>query len=303
MPELPEVEVLVRNLAPKLRGRRIANVEIRRPRLLRPDSVAETRQALIGATIRKLVRRGKFLIFTVTRHDLRVPFTVLGHLGMTGRMFVQSGKVALAKHWVIALSFEDGGRFVFEDVRGFGRWTLDVSPLSRLGPEPIGNAVGEKAFARALRRSKQAIKIKLLDQSVIAGVGNIYASEALFDARISPRHPAHRLTGDEAKRLWRSVGKVLSRAIRLGSSLELDWEGAGRDSGLFYYGRSPDAVTVSRERFKVYEREGEPCERCGAMIRRIVQSARSTYYCPRCQRRRRLRWVGKTPVDGRRGDL
>jgi len=284
MPELPEVEVLVRELAPLLRGQTILGVDIRRTRQLRPTSPSEMERALTGATIQRLTRRAKYLVFTLSNRRGDPQFTLLGHLGMTGRMYVQDRKEQFSKHTVIALNLGSAD-FVFEDMRGFGRWTLDTAPLERLGPEPLRDISGSKRFAGALRRSRQAIKIKLLDQSVIAGVGNIYASEALFDAGISPRKPANKLTSVEVMHLWQSVQKVLRRAIRFGRRVELDLVGRSKHDGLFYYGQVPGAREGVGEWFEVYDREDQPCSRCSALIRCVVQASRSTYYCPHCQPR------------------
>jgi formamidopyrimidine-DNA glycosylase len=135
-----------------------------------------------------------------------------------------------------------------------------------------------------LKRSSQAIKVKLLDQTLIAGVGNIYASEALFRARISPRLPAKRLTKVQIKLLRRAIRSVLTEAVRLGSTLPLAFDGDGARNGLFYFGQSATSSKYYEERLRVYDRVGKPCPRCGASIRRIVQAARSSFFCPRCQR-------------------
>jgi formamidopyrimidine-DNA glycosylase len=174
--------------------------------------------------------------------------------------------------------------FVFEDTRYFGRFTLDKSPVEKLGPEPLGAEFTVPKLAQALKRSGQPIKIKLLDQSVVAGVGNIYASEALFRAGISPKLAACKLTGRQVERLRQAVREVLAEAIDGGSTVPLNYAGAGRRDGLFYFGRDPGTEDYYEERLRVYDRAGRPCPHCGTGIRRIVQAARSTYYCPRCQR-------------------
>ena len=138
--------------------------------------------------------------------------------------------------------------------------------------------------ARALRRSRQAIKVRLLDQTLLAGLGNIYASEALFRARIAPALPARRLTAAQVQRLWRAIRHVLRQAIACGSTVPLNYAGAGLRDGLFYFGRAPGTPDFYQERLRVYDRAGQPCPRCGASIRQRVQAARSTFYCPRCQR-------------------
>lgn len=284
MPELPEVEVLVRHLAPLLAGRTIRAVEVRRDRVLVPTSARELERALLGARFLSLTRRGKFLDFQLRPRGGRVPFGLLGHLGMTGRMFLQCPSQPFPKHAAVVLHL---GRavFVFEDPRQFGRLTLDTRALARLGPEPFAKDFSSAYFASALKRSRQAIKVRLLDQSLVAGVGNIYASEALFRAGIAPRRAARRLTAAQVTGLRRTVIRVLKEAIQCGSTLPLDFAGAGRRDGHFYYGRAEGTPDFYSERLMVYDRAGQPCRKCGTPIRRCVQAARSTFFCPRCQSR------------------
>ena len=142
-----------------------------------------------------------------------------------------------------------------------------------------------ETFGQALKRSAQPIKVKLLDQSLVAGVGNIYASEALFRAGISPKRPARRLTRAEMQRLWRAIRDVLTQAIQCGSTVPLSFSGTGKSDGLFYFGRAPGRMDYYEERLQVYDRAGRACPECGTMIKRLVQAARSTFYCPCCQPR------------------
>ncbi len=283
MPELPEVEVLVRHLAPLLENKTIRAVQVRRPRVIAPSSPPQISRALRGAKFTSLQRRGKYLIFTLRLPPPRQPFRLVGHLGMTGRMYLLPARQPLPKHAAVILAL-GATKFVYEDPRAFGRLTLDTRPLARLGPEPLESATPPPTFFAGLRRSAQPIKVKLLDQSLIAGVGNIYASETLFRARLSPRVAASRLTVAQAQRLWQAVREVLREAITHGSTLPLDWAGAGPRNGLFYYGRAEDAPDYYEERLRVYDRAARPCPNCGVPIRRCVQAARSTFYCPRCQR-------------------
>ena len=284
MPELPEVEVLVRHLAPLLENKTIRAVDVRRARVIAPTSERRLRQALTGAKFLSLVRRGKFLLFQLRARGRRDPLPLLGHLGMTGRMYLQPAGQPLPKH--AAVVFRLGKQnFIFEDTRYFGRLTLDTRSLARLGPEPFAAEFSTDYLATALKRSRQAVKVKLLDQSLVAGVGNIYASEALHRARISPRRPASKLTRPQVDKLREAIIAVLGEAIKCGSTLPLAFGGAGRRDGLFYYGRAAGAPDFYAERLRVYDRAGEPCAQCGTAIRRFVQAARSTYHCPRCQAR------------------
>jgi formamidopyrimidine-DNA glycosylase len=173
--------------------------------------------------------------------------------------------------------------FVYEDTRYFGRLTLDLSSVERLGPEPLDENFTSEIFARELKRSRQPVKVKLLDQSLVAGVGNIYASEALFRAGISPRRAANRLTPGQVKKLRRAVRTVLAEAIACGSTIPLNFS-AGRSDGLFYFGSTAGRKDFTTERLQVYDRAGKPCLHCGTPVKRIVQAARSTFFCPRCQK-------------------
>ena len=281
MPELPEVEVLVRHLRPRLRGRTIRGMTVRRAKVLRPTSPRKFRQSLTGAKFTGLARRGKYLLFQLRPRTGGEPVMLLGHLGMTGRIFLARKTRRLPKHTAVVLGL-DGENLIYEDTRYFGRLTLDTSAANRLGPEPLDNDFDRAAFTRALKRSRQAVKIKLLDQSLVAGIGNIYASEALFRARLSPRLPACRLTVGQTARLWRAIRRVLREAVAGGSTVPLNF-GGDRSDGLFYFGRAPGAPDYYAERLRVYDRAGRPCPHCGSPIRRIRQGGRSTFYCPRCQ--------------------
>jgi formamidopyrimidine-DNA glycosylase len=281
MPELPEVEILVRHLAPLLRSRKIHEVQVRRAKVLAPTKPELFKRMLQGAAFERVTRRGKYLLFTL-RSSAGKPFTLVGHLGMTGRMYLLPSKALPPKHAAVILNL---GRhdFIFEDTRYFGRFTLDTRSLASLGPEPLDDRFTPKILEVALRRSAQPIKNKLLDQSVVAGVGNIYASEALFRARVSPRIAARRLTRSQLHRLWQAIRETLIEAIDCGSTVPLDYPGAGKRDGFFYYGRPAQEPDFYEERLRVYDRAGRPCPNCGSHIRRLVQAGRSTYYCPKCQ--------------------
>jgi formamidopyrimidine-DNA glycosylase len=282
VPELPEVEVLVRYLRPLLRNQVIHQVHVRRPRVLRPNSVPLFSRRLKGACFDNLSRRGKFLLFTLSARGQNETIGLIGHLGMTGRMYLLPKSAALPKHTAVWMDLKDK-MFVFEDTRYFGRLTLETEMIDGLGPEPLSQDWTADSFADALRNSRQPIKIKLLDQRVVAGVGNIYASEALFRSGISPKVSARRLGKEQVLRLWQSVREVLSEAIERGSSQELNYaSGSERLDDFFYFGRVIGETDRS-EHFFVYGRLGQPCFNCGHRIRRLIQVARSSYYCPRCQ--------------------
>ena len=278
MPEMPEVEILARHLRPLLRGKTIRNVNVRRGRATRPTPPRIFVKTLVGAKFKNLSRRGKYLLFQFQTKGSAKTLTVLGHLGMSGRMFLALKKEKLPSH--AAVVFDLGDRnFIYEDWRYFGRMTLDLSPMDKLGPEP--SDVSPETFADSLKKSRQSIKVKLLDQELIAGIGNIYASEALFRARISPKLPANRLAPAQSKKLLHAIRDVLNDAVKFGSTVPLKTM-SGKSDALFYF--SDDGEGFYEKRLRVYDREGKPCLNCGTKIQRITQAARSTYFCPRCQR-------------------
>jgi formamidopyrimidine-DNA glycosylase len=281
MPELPEVEVLAQHLRPLLCGKTIRAVDVRRAKILKPTSLCQFEKVLTGAKFTGLSRRGKYLLFGLRSKTSGKSITLLGHLGMTGKMFLARKNEPLPKHAAVVF---DLGRenFIYEDTRYFGRMTLDLSAIKKLGPEPLAENFSPKIFAKSLKRSRRAIKVKLLDQSLVAGVGNIYASEALFRAKISPKLAAKKLTFAQIKKLRRAIREVLVEAIAGGSTVQLNFTG-GKSDGLFYFGRAAEAPDYYEERLRVYDRAGKPCQNCRRPIKRIVQAARSTFYCPHCQ--------------------
>ena len=280
---MPEVEILVRHLGPLLHAKTVRRARVLRAKVLAPTSLSKFVRTLRGARFCGVRRRGKYLVFTLKRGKSAVPLTLVGHLGMTGRMYMLPADAPLPKHAAVVLDL-GGQEFVFEDTRYFGRLTLDQAALARLGPEPLSGDFTSRSLARDLKRSRQPIKLKLLDQGLVAGIGNIYASEALFRAGISPFKRARRLSAGQVTRLWRAIREVLRNAVAGGSTVPLDYSGAAARDRLFYFGRGPGTPDYYEERLRVYDREGLPCGKCGTAIRRSVQGARSTFYCPRCQR-------------------
>lgn len=281
MPELPEVEVLVRYWGPRLRGRTILECAVMRRRMVWGESVDAVATRLRGRFIREVWRRGKYILFEVGEPGGVRSCRFWLHLGMTGRLWWRRQRLPLLRHTSLVWRL-DRGEMVLVDPRGFGRCGFDPEPLDRLGPEPLGGGFTVALLATALAGSRQALKQRLMDQRVVAGLGNIYASEALWEAGLSPARPAGSLTRAECVRLVRAIRKVLRRAIGFGSSMDLDWSGEGGDR-LFYFGRASGDRSGPAEFFAVYDREGLPCGRCGAPVRRVVQGGRSTYYCGTCQ--------------------
>jgi formamidopyrimidine-DNA glycosylase len=269
MPELPEVEVTRRGLAPKLSGRVISRVEIREARLRWPIS-PEVRR-LSGRTVRAIRRRGKYLLVDCGDGHLIL------HLGMSGSLRVLPLGTPAQKHDHFDL--ELGDRLLrLRDPRRFGAvlWTagrLEAHPLlAHLGVEPLSPALHPARLHELSRGMKIQIKQFLMDGRRIVGVGNIYASESLFLARIHPRMPARRLSLEKGRTLAAAIKQTLRAAITAGGSTLRDFVGADGAAGYF------------QSRYWVYDREGKPCRRCRTPIRRIVQASRATYYCPTCQK-------------------
>jgi formamidopyrimidine-DNA glycosylase len=275
MPELPEVEVTRRSLAERLRGARVRAVRLGKP-LRWPLGCAP--QALIGATIGDLQRRGKYLWMPL--HGGHAPGGLLWHLGMSGSLGWSTSPPPAGPHDHVELD-TDRGTLRLTDPRRFGAvvWSagMDVPPaaplLARLGPEPFDPALTAMTLHRALRRRRTAIKLALLGGEVVVGAGNIYVSEALFNAGIDPRTRCDRLSRPRCERLLAALRTTLSRAIEVGGSTLRDYRDAHGASGAF------------QAEAQVYGREGQPCRRCGTAVRRIVQAQRATYFCPVCQRR------------------
>jgi formamidopyrimidine-DNA glycosylase len=278
MPELPEVETIRRGLQPVLEGRTVMRVVLNRADLRIPFP-AGFAERLTGRRIARLGRRAKYLLAHCDDGTV-----LIIHLGMSGRLTLESNAHAplpSGPHDHVILETDTGVRLVFRDHRRFGLMTLArEDELSRhpllkdLGLEPLSPAFTPEALAARLDGRRAPLKSALIDQHVIAGLGNIYASEALYYAQLSPRRRAATLTESRAGRLVRAIRAVLEDAIAAGGSSLRDYVHADGELGLFQH------------RFAVYDREGKPCSTagCGAKIRRLVQSNRSTFYCPRCQR-------------------
>lgn len=262
MPELPEVETVVRSVAPHITGRTVERAELC-SRLVTRGGLAETAKQLAGRVIRKVRRRGKQILIDLDRGILYV------HLGMTGKL-LWNGTPGKYTRAILTL---DNGTLLYDDVRQFGRVEFfEAIPkfLERAGPDALG--LGFDEFYARLRKRNGRMKTLLLNQSFVAGIGNIYADEALFAAGIHPRAQAARISKKRAEKLHKTLLAVLQAAIRhRGSSISDYVDGAG-EQGSF------------QNLHAVYGREGKPCPSCGAPIRRVVIAQRGTHYCARCQR-------------------
>ena len=293
MPELPEVETVRRGLQPVMEGSKILKAEARRKDLRFPFQ-KDFAARLTGQIVTGLGRRAKYLMADLASGDV-----LLMHLGMSGSFRVQKADDALTPgqfhhprgkdgaHDHVVFHMSSGADIVFNDPRRFGymkiiaRDALDAEPLLKgLGPEPLGNAFDANMLAQSVVGKKTSLKAALLDQRVVAGLGNIYVCEALYRARLSPRRQASTLATkkgeptDHAKRLVEAIHAVLNEAIKAGGSSLRDHRQTSGELGYFQHS------------FKVYDREGEPCGRpgCGGIVRRFTQNGRSTFWCPKCQK-------------------
>jgi formamidopyrimidine-DNA glycosylase len=267
MPELPEVETTVRGLARVLDGRRIERVEARRQDLRHAFPV-DLGQRLTGARVVGLHRRAKYGVIDTDRGD-----SLIFHLGMSGHWRIDPSEVGKHDHFLIET--DEGRRLALNDARRFGSLDLvrtdelaEWPPFKALGPEPFD--IGAEDLRRRLAGRSAAIKLLLLDQRIVAGLGNIYVCEALFRAGIHPRRAGGSVSLERLKRLVPAIHEVLAEAIAAGGSTLKDF--ASPDGELGYFSKS----------FAVYDRQGRPCS-CGGTVRRIVQGGRSTFYCPNCQ--------------------
>jgi len=274
MPELPEVEVLRRSLEPRLVDRRIARVEVRSPALREPLDQRRLRRLAEGRAVVGLGRRAKYLLI-----DLEGTSTLVIHLGMSGRLTLAPPAVQPAPHEHLAFHLDSGDRLRLVDPRRFGMaFALPSGELGRdphfvhLGIEPLGPELTAAHLQRTARGRRVGVKSFLMDGRMVVGVGNIYACESLWQARVHPRRSVARVGGASWERLVEAVRAVLRSAIDQGGTTLNDFTDGEGNAGYFQ-------VSLA-----VYGREGEPCPRCRRPIRRFVQSGRSTFYCPGCQR-------------------
>ena len=275
MPEMPEVETVRRRLAPVLEGATIERAEIVDPRLTRPVAPAFVADRLVGETVAAVDRRGKYLLWRLASGR-----TLVVHLRMTGSFrHAPAGELPEDAHRRATLGLDTGAEVAYRDVRRFGTWELlDEGHLrpylsARLGPEPLAPSFSAARQARLTEGRRAPVKAFLLDQRRLAGIGNIYADEALWRARIHPLRPTGELDADEVARLHRAVRAALRRGVELQGSTLRDYVTPDGDGG------------GMQNEFHVYGRLGEPCDRCGRPIERIVVGGRGTWFCPRCQRR------------------
>jgi formamidopyrimidine-DNA glycosylase len=277
MPELPEVETTRRGLAPSVEQQRIVRAVVRHRGLRQPVPRGLERR-LAGARVMSLSRRGKYLLFGCERSGAETG-TLLVHLGMSGRLWLVATATPPEKHDHFDLEFGNGCIVRLRDPRRFGLVLWQPGDpfahplLAAIGPEPLTAAFDGTVLHRAARTRSAAIKLVIMDSHVVAGVGNIYANEALFRAGIDPRTPAQRVSRARCDALAAAIKQTLELAITAGGSTLRDYVGSDGRAGYF------------QDQFLVYGRAGEPCTRCGTPIRELRQAQRATCYCPACQRR------------------
>ncbi|MBF0806540.1 MULTISPECIES: DNA-formamidopyrimidine glycosylase [unclassified Streptococcus] len=272
MPELPEVETVRRGLSPLLKGKVIAQVTVLYSPMVRTG--AETLvHDLLGQEIQDVQRRGKYLIFDLGKHVL------LSHLRMEGKFFFQEEPQKPLKHQHVLIDFEDGSRLVYQDVRKFG--TLDYLEKDaleayfkskKLGPEPVEEAFRLKEFREGLEKSRKPVKSLLLEQRLVAGLGNIYVDEVLWQARIHPLRQASSLSARKITQLRKAIIEVLAEGVARGGSTIRTYKNVLGQAG------------TMQEVLKVYGQEGQPCPRCGQAIEKFKVGGRGTHICPRCQK-------------------
>ncbi len=272
MPELPEVETTVRDLKPQLVGKKIENASVSWRRTIATPTAREFAEQICGYTITDITRRGKFLRFHLRRGNATKFLFV--HLRMTGGFRIDPSTEAREKHMHVALKLDDGRELRFRDPRKFGRmWLVDdeTPVVGKLGPEPM--ELSERDFVALFEGRRGHLKPLLLNQTFLAGLGNIYVDESLWYARLHPLRPAESLTRAERMRLYRAIRRVLTRAIAVGgTSIDVMYKRVNGASGGF------------QDSLRAFDRAQRPCRRCGTPIEKIVVGQRGTHFCPNCQR-------------------
>ena len=269
MPELPEVETTLRGVSPYLIGRKVREVIVRHKGLRWP--VPDTLHELEGQKVLTGTRRGKYLLFGTARGTLMI------HLGMSGALRVSDAETPWRKHDHVALVLDSGRQLRFHDPRRFGcvLWIADPAThplLAELGPEPLSDAFDASYLQQELKGRSANIKQAIMDSHLVVGVGNIYACEALFMAGISPTKPAGKVTRPALVKLVAAIKEVLAASIEMGGTTLRDFLRENGEPGYF------------KQTLRVYDREAEPCRVCGTLVKRMVQSNRSTFFCPHCQK-------------------
>ena len=274
MPELPEVETVRRGLEKLILGKKILNIDIRYPKMIKTD-LHEFQKEMPGQVIQSMGRRGKYLLFYLSDKVL------ISHLRMEGKYFYYPDQVPERKHAHVLIHFEDGETLVYEDVRKFGTMELLAPELleayfisKKLGPEPTEKDFDLGSFKLALKKSKKPIKSHLLDQTLVAGLGNIYVDEVLWRAKVHPSRTSNSLTAQEARKVHDETINVLGQAVEKGGSTIRTYTNAFGEDG------------TMQEFHQVYDKAGQACSSCETIIEKIQLGGRGTHFCPKCQRRK-----------------
>ncbi|MFS9241257.1 DNA-formamidopyrimidine glycosylase [Streptococcus infantis] len=274
MPELPEVETVRRGLEKLILGKKIVSLDIRYSKMIKTD-LDQFQKELPDQVVKSMGRRGKYLLFYLTNKVL------ISHLRMEGKYFYYPDQIPERKHAHVLIHFEDGGTLVYEDVRKFGTMELLAPELldayfvsKKLGPEPTEQDFDLEIFRGALKKSKKPIKSHLLDQTLVAGLGNIYVDEVLWRAKVHPASPSQSLTRAEATAIHEQTIEVLGQAVEKGGSTIRTYTNAFGEDG------------TMQDFHQVYDKAGQACSRCGSIIEKIQLGGRGTHFCPKCQRRK-----------------
>ncbi|WP_440602463.1 DNA-formamidopyrimidine glycosylase [Bacillus sp. GB_SG_008] len=273
MPELPEVENVRRTLEKLVKGKTIEDVIVTYPKLVKePDDAELFKEMLRGEMIEKVERRGKFLLIYVTR------YVIVSHLRMEGKYMLHEANDPVDKHTHVRFRFTDGTELRYKDVRKFGTMhlfekgtELTVMPLADLGPEPFSGELTPAYLRERMQKTARKVKVVLLDQRIVVGLGNIYVDEVLFRSRIHPEREASSLTNEEFETLYKEIVATLTEAVERGGST------------IRTYMNSQGQIGSFQERFYVYGKKGEPCVTCGTALEKTVVGGRGTHYCPVCQ--------------------
>ena len=273
MPELPEVETVRKGLEKQVTGSRIGKVEVFWPNIIREPAVAEFEENLKGEEVLHVGRRGKFLVIQLTH------WTLISHLRMEGKYVIKKADDPIQKHTHVIFHLEDGRDLRYLDVRKFGKMSLipkgeetNAASLVKLGPEPQADQFKFEEMFSKIKKHKKPIKALLLDQTFVAGIGNIYADEVLFRAFILPDRPANSLSEKEARNLYEAILNVMQQAIEAGGTTIRTYQNSFGETGGY------------QNQLSVYGRHNQACPRCGQLIQKGKVAQRGTHYCPNCQR-------------------
>ena len=276
MPELPEVETVIKGLRPLIKDKIVTAVEIREENMIAypKDSISEFKEDLVGSKIEAINRRGKYIIIQLNNNK-----NMVIHLRMTGKLLVKEVKEFRDKHTHVIFSLNDGQEIRFNNIRKFGRVYLidknhpeQAGGLADLGPEPLSDNLTLEDFKKLFENRRALMKSLLLNQHFIAGIGNIYADEILFRAGVKPDRTADTLNEEEKEAIYHNMREILKKGIIYGGTTFSDYVNAFGEKGSF------------QEELRVHQREGEACYDCGSIIEKIKVSGRSTYFCPQCQK-------------------